>query len=289
LDLEAVRHDGAPVLLEDGVLVTPGPPAPLHLLVHEPQRSCFVPGTVVLGVTEEPARAERGGEHGRAEPHGHQSSRLRPAGAGILRAAEARRGEAHERTGTLHPYPHLRSRGGEGVPGLDPHGASSAHGLVGPPYGRTARYGSATHTENMHRLANHLWQTTTVTLIWTEIMAGRSHDPRPTGHTHRRPRRGLPRLVRIVVPALLILVWLLGAAVGGPYFGRVDEVSSNDATAYLPDSAEATEVSHLAPEFTGSDEIPAIIVITSPEPLDDDAMEQITAALESLSSVDGVG
>lgn len=120
-------------------------------------------------------------------------------------------------------------------------------------------------------------------------MAGRSHDPRPTGHTHRRPRRGLPRLVRIVVPALLILVWLLGAAVGGPYFGRVDEVSSNDATAYLPDSAEATEVSHLAPEFTGSDEIPAIIVITSPEPLDDDAMEQITAALESLSSVDGVG
>ena len=120
-------------------------------------------------------------------------------------------------------------------------------------------------------------------------MAGRSHDPRPTGHTHRRPRRGLPRLVRVVVPALLILVWLLGAAVGGPYFGRVDEVSSNDATAYLPDSAEATEVSHLAPEFTGSDAIPAIIVITSPEPLDDAATEQITAALESLSSVDGVG
>jgi RND superfamily putative drug exporter len=119
-------------------------------------------------------------------------------------------------------------------------------------------------------------------------MESSSHDSRPAGHTHRRPRR-LPRLLRLVLPPVLILVWLLGAAVGGPYFGRVDEVSSNDATAYLPDSAEATEVSHLAPEFTGSDAIPAIIVITSPEQIDEDTTARITDSLEELSSLDGVG
>ena len=119
-------------------------------------------------------------------------------------------------------------------------------------------------------------------------MESSTHDARPDGHTHRRRRR-LPRLLRLVLPPLLILVWLLGAAVGGPYFGRVDEVSSNDAAAYLPDSAEATEVSHLAPEFTGSDAIPAIIVITSPEQIDEDTTAQITDALEDLSSLEGVG
>jgi RND superfamily putative drug exporter len=120
-------------------------------------------------------------------------------------------------------------------------------------------------------------------------MADSSQDSPLTGHTHRGRRRPLPRLLRVLLPALLILAWLAGAAIGGPYFGRVDEVSSNEAAAYLPDSAEATEVSRLAPEFTGSDAIPSIIVITSGETLDDATTEQISDALESLGAIDGVG
>src|SRR5690606_40271754 len=50
------------------------------------------------------------------------------------------------------------------------------------------------------------------------------------------------RMLRIVIPALLVVAWVAAAAIGGPYFGRVSEVSTNDPTAYLPTTAEATQV-----------------------------------------------
>ncbi|HLT68137.1 MAG TPA: MMPL family transporter, partial [Microbacterium sp.] len=78
-------------------------------------------------------------------------------------------------------------------------------------------------------------------------------------------------VLRIVLPALLIIAWLAGASFGGPLFGKIDEVSSNDQTAYLPSSAEATEVQQRLDEFRDSDEIPAIAVFTSEDPIGDDA------------------
>ena len=68
-----------------------------------------------------------------------------------------------------------------------------------------------------------------------------------------------PAPLRILLPALLIIGWLAAGAVGGPYFGRISEVSSTDQASFLPASAEATEVSELIPEFSGSDDIPAIV------------------------------
>ncbi|MGP9682273.1 MMPL family transporter [Brachybacterium sp. AOP3-A1-3] len=106
--------------------------------------------------------------------------------------------------------------------------------------------------------------------------------------THRRAAARVPRALRIVLPALLILVWLVAAGIGGPYFGRVDEVSSNDRTAYLPDSAEATQVQRLAEGFLGSDAIPAIVVVTSDEMLSADQLSALTEAARSLASVEGV-
>ena len=50
------------------------------------------------------------------------------------------------------------------------------------------------------------------------------------------------RILRVAVPALVILAWLAGASIGGPYFGKVGEVSTNDQTSFLPSSAEATQV-----------------------------------------------
>ncbi|MGP5361803.1 MMPL family transporter [Brachybacterium tyrofermentans] len=98
----------------------------------------------------------------------------------------------------------------------------------------------------------------------------------------------LLRTLRIVLPALLILGWIALAGIGGPYFGRVDEVSSNDRTAYLPDSAEATQVQALAEGFRGSEAIPAIIVVTSDDELTDEQLSALTETARSLTSVDGV-
>jgi RND superfamily putative drug exporter len=67
----------------------------------------------------------------------------------------------------------------------------------------------------------------------------------------------------VTLPAVLIIVWFVGAAIGGPYFGRVDEVSSNDRTAYLPATAEATEVQERLSGFTEGDAVPAIVVFVA--------------------------
>lgn len=105
---------------------------------------------------------------------------------------------------------------------------------------------------------------------------------------------GVPRWLRVALPAVLILVWLVGAAIGGPYFGRVDEVSSNDRTAYLPATAEATEVQERLSGFTDGDAVPAVVVFVAGngatgELTDDDltAIGERLAAAGDLDVVDG--
>ncbi|WP_349828267.1 MMPL family transporter [Brevibacterium litoralis] len=83
------------------------------------------------------------------------------------------------------------------------------------------------------------------------------------------PLSSVTRWTRVLVPALLILAWTLSAGLGGPLFGRVDEVSSNDRTAYLPDSAEATAVAERLAGFRTSETIPAIVVLGAEDTWDD--------------------
>ncbi len=45
------------------------------------------------------------------------------------------------------------------------------------------------------------------------------------------------------------------AGVGGPLFGRIDEVSSNDATTFLPASSDSTQVQKRLGEFVGRDAV----------------------------------
>ena len=71
----------------------------------------------------------------------------------------------------------------------------------------------------------------------------------------------VPFWLRWLLPVLLVLTWLAIAGVGGPTFGRLDEVSSNDQASFLPASAEATAAQDWQAKFRDSDEIPAVIVI----------------------------
>ena len=112
---------------------------------------------------------------------------------------------------------------------------------------------------------------------------GSGADPR-----HAEPRRSAPRWLRVLLPAVLILVWFAGASIGGPYFGRVSEVSSNDQTTYLPSSADATKVQQLLGEFTGSDAIPAIVVFAreGAGELTQEQTDRLSRAVADLPSVD---
>ncbi|BAJ75644.1 predicted drug exporters of the RND superfamily [Microbacterium testaceum StLB037] len=70
----------------------------------------------------------------------------------------------------------------------------------------------------------------------------------------------VPRWLRIGIPSLLVLLWVVGGSIGGPFFGKVDEVATNDQSSFLPQSADATRVSERLTDFTGGDTIPALIV-----------------------------
>jgi RND superfamily putative drug exporter len=89
---------------------------------------------------------------------------------------------------------------------------------------------------------------------------------------------------------VLVLVWLAGGAIGGPYFGKVDEVATNDQSSFLPQSADATRVSERLPDFTGDDVIPALLVATSDAgALTDAQLAGLQALVDSIADLDGVG
>ncbi|GEO91838.1 hypothetical protein KFL01_11440 [Kocuria flava] len=91
-------------------------------------------------------------------------------------------------------------------------------------------------------------------------------DRSPEGPGGTEPPQGRHRArhrhwLRILLPALLIVGWLAVAGVGGPYFGKISEVSTNDQSSFLPESTESTRVTNLQGEFRDSDAVPAIVLL----------------------------
>ncbi|MFF9774472.1 MMPL family transporter [Streptomyces sp. NPDC013978] len=95
-----------------------------------------------------------------------------------------------------------------------------------------------------------------------------------------------PRRARRLVPLLLIAVWLVVGGALGPYAGRLGEVATNDQAAFLPRSAESTEVVTAQRAFRQDETLPAIVVWTG----DGLAERRATAdgLLASLADTPGV-
>ncbi|AWT27378.1 Putative membrane protein YdgH [Corynebacterium provencense] len=66
-----------------------------------------------------------------------------------------------------------------------------------------------------------------------------------------------------ILAGLIILLWLSVAALGGPRFGDIGDVATNDQSSFLPESAESTVVSERLGDFQDSRSAPAIVVVTS--------------------------
>ncbi|GHH76241.1 putative membrane protein [Kitasatospora indigofera] len=68
------------------------------------------------------------------------------------------------------------------------------------------------------------------------------------------------RRTRFLIPLLLLVAWLgLGGAFGS-YAGKLGEVSTNDSAAFLPQSAESTEVVRLRKAFERDATLPVVVV-----------------------------
>ncbi|MFI1700840.1 MMPL family transporter [Streptomyces bobili] len=93
------------------------------------------------------------------------------------------------------------------------------------------------------------------------------------------------RRARRLVPVLLVAAWLVLGGVLGPFAGRLGEVATNDQAAFLPRSAESTEVITAQRAFRQEETLPAIVVWTS---TGDAAMaDRREAATRSLAPLAG--
>ncbi|WP_313810928.1 MMPL family transporter [Glutamicibacter sp.] len=93
--------------------------------------------------------------------------------------------------------------------------------------------------------------------------------------------------LRILIYTVLILAWLGAAAVGGPTFGKLSTVQTNDQTAFLPTSAEATQALEWQEKFRTSDAIPAVVIIADPDSLDPKVATQLAEGLKDFEYLDG--
>jgi RND superfamily putative drug exporter len=98
----------------------------------------------------------------------------------------------------------------------------------------------------------------------------------------------MPKWLRVVIPAVLILVWLSIGGIGGPYFGKISQVSSNDATSYLPASSDATKVQNLEVKFASKKVLPAVVLYVRSDGLTAGDRSYITDRITAIKAASGV-
>jgi RND superfamily putative drug exporter len=95
-----------------------------------------------------------------------------------------------------------------------------------------------------------------------------------------RPRRGL------AIPLVLAML-LLGLA-GMSFQPKLGEVQKNDNAAYLPDSAESTQVADLAEQFNDGETIPGFVVYQRDSGLTDEDRAKIEGDAAAFAKLEGV-
>lgn len=95
------------------------------------------------------------------------------------------------------------------------------------------------------------------------------------------PVRGRKSLIALF--AVLLVAWVGISGVGGPYFGKISEVATNDRSSFLPESAESTRAQDQIEKFSDLDYVPAIVVLENSDGVTDDdrsRLDELTKTLE---------
>ncbi|OLB81501.1 MAG: hypothetical protein AUI14_03230 [Actinobacteria bacterium 13_2_20CM_2_71_6] len=87
---------------------------------------------------------------------------------------------------------------------------------------------------------------------------------------------------RWLVPALLIIAWLLLGGTLGPLAGKTSDVQKNDNSAFLPQSAESTKVQQLITGFTKTQSTTGIVLYTRPGGLTDADRDKVRSDLRDI-------
>ena len=111
-----------------------------------------------------------------------------------------------------------------------------------------------------------------------------SHGPKPTAGAQP------PSKLRLLLPALLVVVWLAIGGIGGPFAGKLSSVASNDSASFLPSSAESTKVQREQERFVTAQSLLAVIVAANKGGISDADtafVNQAVTRIKDLSNVDG--
>src|SRR5690606_4536582 len=93
--------------------------------------------------------------------------------------------------------------------------------------------------------------------------------------------------LRAGIYALLIILWLAVTGIGGPTFGKLSEVQTNDQTSFLPATAEATEALQWQGKFRSTEAIPAVVLLTGTQGVSKEEAGRIGEALKDFTHLDG--
>lgn len=112
------------------------------------------------------------------------------------------------------------------------------------------------------------------------------HEGAHRRHAATSDRR--PRKLRLLLPALLVVLWLAIGGVGGPFAGKLSSVAKNDSASFLPASAESTKVQAEQEKFAASQLLPAIIVAANDAGITPSDMEFLRQALTKIKDLKDV-
>ena len=76
---------------------------------------------------------------------------------------------------------------------------------------------------------------------------------------------------------LILVFWVVAAALAGPLAGRLTDVEKNEAKSWLPSSAESTRVLEAQSVFASPNSLPAVVVYERPSGLTDADQKKIVA------------
>jgi len=95
-------------------------------------------------------------------------------------------------------------------------------------------------------------------------------------------RRGASARTPRLLAAVVMVVWLLAAGVGGPLVGRLAEVQKNDNASFVPASAESTEVARFVEKASDTNDLPYLIVLESGSEITPQQQERAAALAREL-------
>jgi putative drug exporter of the RND superfamily len=116
--------------------------------------------------------------------------------------------------------------------------------------------------------------------VRTEPATSTPSEPRPS-----LAGRILRSRLRWLVPALLVIAWLVISGGGGQFAGKLSQVQKNDASSFLPASAESATVGELQKRFATTESFPGFVLLESDRVLTPPQLSAFEAFAQRIPTV----